>query len=70
MIPKNELHATELYEMSLNTLQSHLTLDIEGYRCTSEMALTALVKAGLDNSSLHGVCDDLAEMADANTIRE
>lgn len=70
MIPKNELHATDLYEMSLNTLQSHLTLDIEGYRCTSEMALTALVKAGLDNSSLNAVCDDLAEMADANTIRE
>jgi hypothetical protein len=70
MIPKNELHATDLYKMSLNTLQSHLTLDIEGYRCTSEMALTALVKAGLDNSSLHAVCDDLAEMADANTIRE
>lgn len=70
MIPKNELHATDLYEMSLNTLQSHLTLDIEGYRCTSEMALTALIKAGLDNSSLNAVCDDLAEMADANTLRE
>lgn len=70
MIPKNELHATELYEMSLNTLQSHLTLDINGYRCNSEMAFTALVKAALDNSSLNAVCDDLVEMADANTIRE
>ena len=56
--------------MSLNTLQSHLTLNIEGYRCTSEMAFTALVKSALDNSSLHAVCEDLAEMADANTLRE
>lgn len=70
MIPQNELHARELYKMSLNTLQSHLTLDIEGYRCTSEMAFTALVKAALDNSSLHAVCEDLAEMADANSLRE
>ena len=70
MIPKNELYAADLYKMSLNTLQTHLTLDINGYRCTSQMALSALVKAALDNSSLNAVCDDLSAMADANTIRE
>lgn len=70
MIPKNELHAVELYEMSLETLQNHLTLDLSGYRCTTEMGLTAMIKAALDNSSLHAVCDDLDGMADANTIRE
>ncbi|MEM6283853.1 MAG: transposase [Chloroflexota bacterium] len=70
MIPKNELQATELYEMSLNTLQSHLTWDINGNRCNTRMALTALIKAALDNSSLNAVCADLTEMADANTLRE
>ena len=59
MIPKNKLHAEELYGMSLKTLQTHLTLDINGYRCNAKMALTALVKAALDNSSLNAVCDDL-----------
>ena len=70
MIPKNELHAADLYEMSLKTLQTHLSLDVDGYRCSSEMALSVLVKAALDNSSLSASCDDLEGVADANTIRE
>ena len=70
MIPKNELHVAQLYEMSVTTLQNHLPLNLTGYRCTSEMALSALVKAALDNTSLNAVCDDLTRMADANTIRE
>jgi len=70
MIPKNELHAADLYDMSLKTLQSHLSLDIDGYRCSSEMTLSALVKAALDNTSLNAICDDLDGMVDANTIRE
>jgi hypothetical protein len=70
MIPKNELHAAELYEISLKTLQNHLTLPAEGYRCTSEMALTALVKAALDKSSLHAVCADLDGIASDNCLRE
>jgi hypothetical protein len=70
MIPKNEMHAADLYEISLKTLQSHLSLDIDGYSCSSEMALSALVKAALDNSSLNAICDDLDGLADANTIRE
>ena len=48
MIPKNELHAAELYDLSLKTLETHLNLDIDGYRCDPKMALTALVKAVLD----------------------
>jgi len=70
MIPKNKLHAEELYGMSLKTLQTHLTLDINGYRCNAKMALTALVKAALDNSSLNAVCDDLDGIASGNRLRE
>lgn len=70
MIPKNELHAIKLYEMSIKTLRDHLTLDLNGYRCTTEMGLSAVVKAALDNSSLHAVCEDLEGMGDANTIRD
>lgn len=70
MIPKNELHASELYDMSLKTLQAHLNLDIDGYRCHTRMTLTALVKAALDNSSLNAVCDDLEGLASANRLRE
>jgi hypothetical protein len=70
MIPKNALHAAELYDMSLKLLQKHITLNLEGYRCSPEMALTALVKAALDNSSLNAVCDDLEALASGNRLRE
>ena len=70
MIPKNELHAAELYDMSLKLLQKHVTLNLEGHRCSPEMALTALVKAALDNSSLNAVCDDLEGIASGNRLRE
>ena len=70
MIPKNELHAAELYEMSIATLQNNLTLEINGYRCQSEMALAAVVKAAVDQKSVHAVCSDLEGMADGNTVRE
>lgn len=70
MIPKNELHAADLYKMSLKTLQDHLTFNLDGYQCTTEMALMALVKAALDNSSLNAVCDDLEEIASGNRLRE
>ena len=39
--------------MSLKTLQDHLTIKLDGYQYITEMALTALVKAALDNSSLN-----------------
>jgi len=52
MIPKNELSAAELYEMSMKTLEAHLSLDIDGYRCSTEMVLSAVVKAALDVAEL------------------
>lgn len=70
MIPENQLHAKDLYQISMTTFTEHLTLDIQGYRCDTPMLFSVLTKAALDNTSLEAVCDDLADVADSNTLRE
>ena len=70
MIPNNKLHAKDLYEMTMTTLRNNLTLNIDGYVCDTEMALSVVTKAALDNSSIAAVCEDLKEVADDNTLRE
>jgi len=70
MIPKKQLHAKDLHHISMTTFMEHLSLDIQGYRCDTEMLFSVLTKAALDNGSLESACDDLADVADGNTLRE
>jgi hypothetical protein len=70
MIPKKQLHAKDLYAISMKTFRKHLTLDIQGYRCDTQMLFSVLTKAALDNGSLEAACDDLVDVADSNTLRE
>jgi putative transposase len=70
MILKNGLHAKDIHQMSMTTLSHHLTLDIQGYRCDTAMLWDVLLKAALDNGSIQSACDDLAAVADGNTLRE
>jgi putative transposase len=70
MIPKKQLHAKDLHDISMSTFTEHLTLDIQGYRCDTQMLLSVLTKAALDNGSLEATCDDLVDVADSNTLRE
>jgi len=70
MIPENRLYAKDLHQISMTTFTTHLTLDIQGYRCDTEMLLSVLTKAALENSSLQSTCDDLEGVADSNTRRE
>lgn len=70
MIPENRLHAKDLHQISMTSFTTHLTLDIEGYRCDTEMLFSVLTKAALDNGSLQSACDDLDGVADGNTLRE
>jgi len=70
MIPKKQLHAKDLHHISMTTFMEHLSLDIQGYRCDTEMLFCVLTKAALDNGSLESACDDLADVADGNTLRE
>jgi len=70
MIAENRLQAKDLYQISMKTFTEHLRLDIQGYRCDSEMLFSVLTKAALENGSLQSACDDLEGVADGNTLRE
>ena len=70
MIPNDKLHAQDLYEMTMTTLTNNLTIHIDGYACDTEMALSVVTKAALENSSIAAVCEDLKAVADDNTLRE
>jgi hypothetical protein len=70
MIPEHELKAENVHRMMLTTLQAHLSLKTEGWRCTTEQTLNILIKAVADRSSLEAVCTDAARLVDGNTLRE
>jgi hypothetical protein len=69
-IPKNELKAEDVHRTMLETLQSHLSLKTEGYRCTTEQVLNVVVKAAAAGSSLEAVCSDRPDGIDGNPVRE
>ena len=70
MIPEYELRAETIREMIHKTVQNHLSIQAEGYRCKTEMMIDVLLKAAIENSSVEAVCRDMVEVADSNTIRE
>lgn len=69
-IPEHELKAEEVHQMLLDTLQIHLSLKTEGYRCTTEQVFNVLLKAAAEGSSLEAVCSDQPSGLDGNTVRE
>jgi hypothetical protein len=70
MILEYELTAEDVRQAVLNTLKDHLSLETEGYSCTTEMTLNVLLKAAVDHSSLEAVCADLEQVASSNRLRE
>jgi len=70
MILKNRLSAAEVREVSEALLKKHLSLDVDGYKLTTEMALNVLLKAAIEKRSIEAVCADLAAVVDSNTLRE
>jgi hypothetical protein len=70
MILEYELTAEDVRQAVLNTLKGHLSLETEGYCCTTEMTLNVLLKAAADNSSLEAACAELEQVAASNTLRE
>jgi putative transposase len=70
MILEYELTAEDVRQAVLNTLREHLSLETEGYCCTTEMTLNVLLKAAVDNSSLEAACGELEQVASSNRLRE
>lgn len=70
IIPKYELSAETMRDMTQKTVRENLSIEANGYRCDSEMLVDVLLKAASENSSVEATCRDLVEVADSNTIRE
>jgi len=70
MIPEYALNAEDVYGMMLNTMEGHLSVRTEGYRCSIVQTFNLLLKAVAEGSSLEAVCADSCEGVDSNTLRE
>lgn len=69
-VPKYELNADMIREVTQTTMQETVGIEAEGYRCDGEMLVDVLIKAASENSSVEAVCRELCDVADSNTIRE
>ena len=69
MIPEYKLKAKDIRHKMLETMLEHLTLEANGYQCTTEMVMDVVMKASAEQSSIEAACADLEEVADSNTIR-
>lgn len=54
----------------MKTLTKHISLNANGYRCTTEMVMDVVLKASAESSSVEAACADLKQVADSNTVRE
>jgi hypothetical protein len=70
MIAEYALNAEHVRAMMLNTMERHLTVKTEGYRCTTDQTFNLLLKAVAEGSSLEAVCADSCGTVDSNTLRE
>jgi hypothetical protein len=69
MIAQAELTAEEVRAVALAVMQRHLKLQVSGYKCDRAMLCNVLLKAAADGQSIEAVCQDLSELAAANTVR-
>jgi putative transposase len=70
MIPEYKLKAKDVHHKMLATMRQHLSLEANGYQCTTEMVMDVVMKASAEQSSIEAACADLEEVADSNTVRE
>ena|SRR5258708_3955562 len=69
MIAKDRLNAEDMREMSERLLREHLSLETEGYKMSTSMALNVLMTAAVEKRSIEAVCGDLVKVVDSNTLR-
>lgn len=58
MIAEYRLNAEDVRAMMLNTMEKHLRVKTEGYRCTTGQTFNLLLKAVAEGSSVEAVCAD------------
>jgi hypothetical protein len=69
-VPKYELNADMIRDMTQKTVQETIGIEADGYCCDGEMLVDVLIKAASENSSVEASCQELSDVADSNTIRE
>lgn len=70
MIHPKELKAEDIRSYTMKVIQPHVPLEVQGYRCNTEMILNVILKASAENSSIEAASADLEGVADSNTMRE
>ena len=70
IIAKDRLEAEDVRAMCERLLGKHLSLETEGYKISTSMALNVLMTAAVEKRSIEAVCGDLVEVVDSNTLRE
>ena len=69
-VPKYELNADMIRDVTQKTVQETIGIKADGYCCDGEMLVDVLIKAASENSSVEASCQELSDVADSNTIRE
>ena len=69
-VPKYELNADMIRDVTQKTVQETIGIEADGYCCDGEMLVDVLIKAASENSSVEASCQELSDVADSNTIRE
>jgi len=70
IIAKDRLEAEDVRDMCERLLGTPLSLETEGYKISTKMALNVLMTAAVENRSIEAVCGDLVEVVNSNTLRE
>ena len=70
MIPQQELTAQDIRQTMQSVGQEHLSLEADGYVCTTDMLFDVLMKAASERISIDAVCRELENSASGNRIRE
>lgn len=70
MIHNHRLKAEDIRFQTVKTLNKHLSLKVDGYKCDTEMMWDIVLKASAEQASIEATCADLETVADSNTVRE
>ena len=59
----------ETRQEAVERLTTYFPLQVSGYECTAETVFDVLIKAAITRQTIEGVCNDLDDVVDGETIR-
>lgn len=64
------LYATQVRTMVLDRLKAYLPIQADGWLADTDMVLDVMLEAAVTGQAIETVCRNLADVADATTIRD